>query len=370
MTNLRKLINIVVICFYVLSPYINNFFSGYNTTIIATLIIIPYSILGYLILNHKSTKFYVGVIIAVYIITIYLIYLPYGGIDKFIKLLPIVLSPGVALYLYREQQIERFFETLRYCCLICIFYTFADYENLIRAMIQGSRGVYGINPLNIANISCIMLLITFWNNFNGDWKNKDLIFYIFGLVGILASGSKGPIVALVVSATLLIMPYFRVFLTFKTLLVTVSLILLSTTAINIFSDNFLIIERLVDLSSGNNSSSLSIRQHMYKWTIKEIQNQPIAIGHGINNFKENYFYGTYPHNIILELAYEVGLISSIFVFLTIFVIISLELRNKNKAIYICLFLLIVSQFSHDMTFIRNILFMLMLSSLLAKTQKT
>lgn len=359
-----KYLTTFIICLYTLSPYLNNFFQNINTSLLTTILIIPLSMSGYIGINRKNKFFYTVFVIIVYIITIYAAYAQFGGLNKFVKILGIIFVPGLALYLYKKNIIDLFFKILRNCCVAAIVYAFIDYENLIRALITGSRSVYSINPLNIGNLASFILLITIYTRINGERKKKDAIFFGTGILGVIASGSKGPLIALIISAILILILNSQRLLTTKKVLIFILVSTILILGVFILKDEFQIISRLIDLKSGNNSSSVSIRQAMYSWVIGEISTKPLLIGHGIDVFSQNYFYGTYPHNIILELAYEVGLISAIVVFIPIiYCMLKLLILTKNKAAYFAIFLFIVSQFSHDVTFIRNILFMVMVSAL-------
>jgi len=357
-------VSMLLLSAYVLSPYLNNFFLSFNLTIICTIMILPVSVYGYLFLNKQTEWFYLVTALLIFILTMYLPYAQYSGFEKYLKLLAIIVVPGVALFIHRLDIEHRFFKWLQVLCAISILYAFSDVENFIRAMIAGSRSVYGINPLNISNLGAIMLITSIFFNFKDGFKTHDVGFYILGIVALIASGSKGPLLAFFIVLILIMIRNYQRLLKLKFIILVSIVVIAIIIALLFFRDEYAIIQRLIDMTSGNNQSSISTRQKMYIWTLNEILKNPLLLGSGIDVFNEHYSYARYPHNIVLEVAYEVGsLVAFVFyglLFLTAFIIF------YNKAplsVYMLIFLLVAAQFSHDVTFLRNIILMAMLASL-------
>ena len=99
------------------------------------------------------------------------------------------------------------------------------------------------------------------------------------------------------------------------------------------------IEKSVFLTSSNSGISNG-RIQIYKCAIDGIVAKPF-LGHGIGSFHDMYPQMNYPHNIILQLIFELGIVGSAILLLTVFqiiryaFIICLKQTNKFDLFLIC-----------------------------------
>ena len=176
---------------------------------------------------------------------------------------------------------------------------------------------------------------------------------IYYLVQMTMFGSRGPLfcIILLIAAflifkvnddskisinrrrlSLLIIGAFIVFICFSQLLQLIN-DFLSDYSISLNAvDKFLIMEENGDMSNG--------RKGISKVAWEGIWNSPI-IGHGISQFERNTGI-IYPHNFIIQMLYDGGLVLTLVVFVPIFKSLKRKIRIINKHDFICLMLLFFS----------------------------
>ena len=184
-------------------------------------------------------------------------------------------------------------------------------------------------------------------------KALSTIILISSLPIVLFSGSKGGLVALIVT---LLVYYFS---NQRMLFVRLVCILLIVTLIAFFmfatlpeSMQYYLIQRFFQISPDGISSDLLIHSRgiMWPYVFNYMNENPLTylFGVGIGNFGEIYGqYGgrLYPHNILIEFISELGVIG--LVLLLLFVYKFLYLKGNNVAGAIALYYFINAQFSGD-----------------------
>jgi len=290
---------------------------------------------------------------------------PIYGLSKlslslgYFYMLPLVLINVIKF----EKQEKLFIFGLCFSGLLLIsityFYYGGAYE-LIRTAKRFSRLKLGegANPIMTARyfgvgIISFLFVISTCKSFA-----LKIIFFIFSIISflyVIATGSKGPVVALILA--LLIFVYFasknRKTWIFFTIL---GLVIAGLVLMAVIPHEF-IMQRVI-----NKVGSLSGRLPVFLNALSYLGKSDLvelAIGHGFGDFGY-YFTGkdvrVYPHNIFLELFFEVGLIGLIvFVWWLIYPVTNYLKSKKNKldrtggfilAVYV--FSVINAQFSGDL----------------------
>lgn len=185
-------------------------------------------------------------------------------------------------------------------------------------------------------IPIIILFYKIYNKFN----IIDFILIIFGVSSIVIIGSRGPILSIILFSTIFIFidlirnrkKFKSVYMYFLGLIaVFFSFVYFEQILyqVNMFLIKFGISSRTMILLSGGNADFSTGRSYIYKLVIQKILEKPV-LGYGLAGDRI-FLYGSYPHNIFLEVLVQFGIIfgSSI---LTIFIFYWIKgiALNKNK----------------------------------------
>jgi hypothetical protein len=209
--------------------------------------------------------------------------------------------------------------------------------------------VYGINPIWLSravSFSLVFFVILYIHKkMKLFWM---LLFNSLILLVMIGSGSKAPILAVVISLGLLyIKDVFKVFLKIKNIFISLVLVLFavisSSIIVKIVPDET--IYRFTSFVNGEATDSA--REDLYKISLNLIPYHPLGIGLG--NFKQ-YSYLEYPHNIILESFVEGGWLFGIYlVFLIAFNFFILRRLSRTKDyLYQALYALFIMSFINSM----------------------
>ena len=172
-------------------------------------------------------------------------------------------------------------------------------------------------------------------------------------LGLLWSGSKGPLIMIVV---LLLLGQFSIkkFLRFFPMF---GIIWLLSDTLFKYSRAFRGLARMGDLFRGSlsaaDSGSVGTRADfiLYSWDI--FSDFP-AFGIGLNNWAHPLTRHTYPHNIFLEVFSELGLpMGLLFVVLVFYTIVKLQSLPRILALYLLMVLLV----SGDLSYFRYFIFL-------------
>lgn len=169
------------------------------------------------------------------------------------------------------------------------------------------------------------------------YKILSVILLVVQIVVSLSSGGRGGFVLAVVSAIVLILMRFtrRGTNVIQTSIGLVLIISAAVVVVNLLPDN---INNAVSLGSertfsyitksGIDLSETSNRDNVYREAIKDIKRSPV-IGYGLL-MKGSFIEGSWPHNIVLEVLLQGGIIYLIvFLFLMFKVVKKLRLLLKN-----------------------------------------
>lgn len=142
----------------------------------------------------------------------------------------------------------------------------------------------------------------------------------------LSSGSRGPVigVALALVGALFLSPGFRPYRGRATVILVIVGGVATWYAVNVGADGF---TRIISLLSGEGDASTQARQSLWAEGWATIQQSPLGIGWG--EYSSGVF--TYPHNLIIEVGIEAGVIVSSL--LVLYILVSLgRLAKLSKTI--------------------------------------
>lgn len=223
-----------------------------------------------------------------------------------------------------------------FICLPLFLYYHAIYDRMLflellvkSAYYQIALGIVFLLTTNLATpvydmvysylvlVPVILLIYKMFNQF----KLIDLVLSMAGIIAIVILGSRGPLVSILVfSVTLLISRAFE--LHAKSLLIfIVALVLLGFVFVNLD----LVLEFINSILVKHGISSRTLKLLMYRDTIDFSTGRNILFETTIEKITENPYFGyglagdrlflngTYPHNIVLEIVAQLGLVMGLIV---------------------------------------------------------
>jgi len=297
-----------------MAPILGGFLGEAYDYIFYSLIIIP-SLSGlYVIFKYRSINKDIGRVFLLLTFILYMIFMRYYqlywgdyGLNKINQIIVIVV-----LFMYLMPAIFRSFNDLE------IFYLSLFYLSLIIASILvlsygaslGRYSIFDANPIWMARICGICGLvgaIMLVNSYGGRKKNRvnRSILYLsllVSMVGIISTGSKGPMLSLLLSVLIIVQlkPRLKLSSTFFMLIVIGFLAYI----VGVFLFDSLILERYSAISI-QGSVAEGTRSELYKDGIDLILRFPFGVGFG--GFSD-YSVAQYPHNLLIEIFAEAGVI--------------------------------------------------------------
>lgn len=246
----------------------------------------------------------------------------YGG-DKLIEFILVMYLAFMSSFLfYSETEIKKYYKYLLTFNLIILFLMLFFNEISNFAIDRTTIGT--INPIWLARfLGEIIILLIF--------LIKKRIFLVFKyiliallIIGIIFTGSKGPLFSLILAFLIVNISYLKKNVSiqkllkgyFKILFVILCLIFfVKEVVLDLFSIDYLKERFVIENSEGSYGDHS--RFNMFKHAFEYFINQPL-LGNGIGSFGylfNGYDTRFYPHNIILEIMCELGIIG-----LTLFII--------------------------------------------------
>lgn len=211
-----------------------------------------------------------------------------------------------------------FFFSLAYLVLIILAWCFGLSDTYRLSFTK-------LNPISLSISLGIAILFIFWKL---KLNAKSISLIIITLVFMVYTGSRGPLLALFVVYTLYLIINarwgYKIFALLSGLFVSVVIV----SFYNVIVEYIPIISRF-DFSTEKGGMSVSIREYQYKSAIEIFTENPI-FGGGLT---ENHL-NMYPHNIILELLMNGGIVLfGCFILTMIFFVLSLSKRVKNIGLF-------------------------------------
>jgi len=171
-----------------------------------------------------------------------------------------------------------------------------------------------LNPISLGNFGASLLLLSLYKCSYSCKKSKDFLYFfslIIGIVTLLISFSKGPIVSFLVA--FIIISYLKIGIR-KTILFLIFVILIgSQLNSDIFTNIFHIFMNMFEVLNFNDSvatdESTSTRVSLYINSLEQFSNSPI-FGSGIVELNSH----SYPHNLLVEFLISSGIFGFILFF--------------------------------------------------------
>lgn len=165
--------------------------------------------------------------------------------------------------------------------------------------------------------------------------SKYVLFIFVGVLMVIMflTGSKGPILSLIITLLLLLYKYLNI----RYILVFVTLLLIGIFVIRMgyfpISDEVMFFfESRYDIQS-DESGSVSIRADMLRFVVNNFYKDGILVvlfGNGIGDFNGSFVGGYYPHNILAEFLYELGVIWLIILCILLLYVFTTFLKDKKN----------------------------------------
>lgn len=271
------------------------------------------------------------------------------GFEKLEGLLPTVGYILAIIGLYNHTHTDDFFQkyfklAITTNVVVCTLYSLLHVNEFVQVLSQSSRlGGSETNPIWIARMCCETAVMIFAER-KAKLCTKEW-FVILGLITLsFTTGSKGPIVCAIVVG----LYYYFFVLDNKVaehkLLVLVASIISAVLIVSMFSgsDNAFIQQRFSIESILTSDPGYRLDRYIY--TAKNILQRPFW-GHGFGTWGTAYWsqassipswmnvktlYADYPHNYILELWYESGIVPIMLFFYTVYCCGRFTKLNKYK----------------------------------------
>jgi O-antigen ligase len=332
-----------------------------NLICIITIILfsIVSTILSFNLIKNYKVIFLISIFLFSYLFFSSLFTLqPLYGIQKAFLgiLLPLVVFSLFARIKWTKDQILIFFVYVAFLLsFVAIIYKIKSgfFEREI------NYGVLGPIPFGWVNGFAFLIVAL--------KKNKKLAEYLsvlFFLSMVLWSGSKGPLLALLVVSLF----NFNKILGSKKITKFIMLFLLIGVVfvINLYAEEFRAVRSLLaffedpeDYSDGVGSGSVGTRLDYLNSAFNLFLENPL-FGNGFGSFVEIGVSHKYPHNVYIELLSETGLFAFL---LLIFIILKNSFKGIGQGV---LFILICLSFSGDFSYFRYALYPLLISTFISK----
>lgn len=244
------------------------------------------------------------------------------GHEKFFGLMTLTLFSAAAASLIRK---DGGFTPLARVWVICAIYLTA--ASLVTG--TGTRAAaFGANPIWLARALAIGLVFTGWLHWTRQLRASwAFLASIILLVGLFASGSRGPLLGAVVGLLVLVfaskMSGGRKFMT----LLGAAVAMVVLPKLPIFAES-----RIIAIATGEVENDLT-RNAMWSESLRVIGENPMGVGYGNwSSHVDGLARHNYPHNLFLEVFVEqgvlVGLLFSIIVACVLIGIFKKSKKNK------------------------------------------
>jgi O-antigen ligase len=269
---------------------------------------------------------------------------------KTIQYITVLLSAAFPFLVYKFS-IQRFYKySVILITLITVLYVplflkanmlFMTHYNLFE---NSPLGIIHGGYLTVGYIIGIALIILLYKDIY--IKEYRILLFIFLFVALLTTGARGPLIFLILILIFYIYTRKSIFLkiNIKTFLIVGMLFAIVIPFLMNkydFSDLFdRTFSRLTALEVAKKDSAANDRLKRISYVISKIDTEHILQGYGFGSFGIEYTghdIRTYPHNIILEILFELGLIGLAVYLLYIFLIIKKIYYHKD-ALSIVLFI--------------------------------
>ncbi len=282
------------------------------------------------------------------------------GIEKFINfwLIIVPISIVVAEKYDRKDVVNTFYVLLAVTCVLGLLSLLGL---SVSSRDDGRMTALGGGPIVFARWMGFGIITILFLPLKIKYFYKYFLIVIFFILA-LASGSRGPILSLFLTA------FLYVILNFNKVIIRVSLLVVLLVSFFVFSGLDKKISKLgnskrvfMNISKkGGSKQSTSTRSNLAIGSFLLLQNYPFGVGAGnwqivANNIRPTHLMPLeYPHNLVLEVACEYGLHTSLLLLLLLLYVFHLSYHkmiyyHKNKtSLYPLLFYLLLYFFLNSL----------------------
>jgi O-antigen ligase len=267
-----------------------------------------------LIVRKNYLNYFIGIFVLIYVILVYQFLGAYGeyGLNKFYYLLLIVFLSFISFpsFFRSIRSLEILSKMLFYASLIYCFFA------IILSGTGGSggrTGELGLNPAVLARICMVAGLYIICEIYFKGLNTMRLLILLFSCTAVFFTGTKTPVPVLFISYFFLTTKRFNVKTVFKIISQIVLFLILAFLVLKyIVPENFS--ERILNPEAFSSKEQFKEgnRFDLYTLSIDVIKNN--LLGTGFGGFALFHRFIIAPHNIIFEIAVEMGFIM-VFLFL-------------------------------------------------------
>ena len=323
---------------YVLSGYIKVFFITYNINlgIDITLLLALILVLKIVLFNKITIKkiFYTPIMLFLVFYIWMIMTLTFSSsveylFNKIFLFLTNILAFVFPLFFFSKIEIKSLLNKFVLVSTpLSIWFIFFILPNMYLNEIYNSVSATYLIVSLYSGMNILMLLLLKVKLFKNSYIN--LLFIILNIVVLILSGGRGGLVLAFLVLTIFV--FFKLKLKqLKLILTSTSLIILSgfiivnfisqTKYSELFERSIMRLELLTEFNGFNSGgNSVEVRTEMISFSYEKIFHSPTSLlfGYGIGSFSYEYtgIDGRgYPHNLVLEILFELGLIG-LLIFLT------------------------------------------------------
>ena len=248
------------------------------------------------------------------------------GLQKYFSFILIVF-PIVIIVIekFNSKEIKFFFKVILYFIVVLSFL------GLLVVVSSNERlSVLGGGPIVFARWMNVGIIIIFF--LQKRLSFKFIFLMLFFLILSLAAGSRGPILSLIVTALLYcVLNFKKLFLPIIVLLISIGFIITTTQ----FNTSFLNVGKTKRLITKDSRSKNARLVFIYR-SFDLIKVYPLGVGLGnwqtyANKFDAKHLLKhQYPHNLILEIFVELGLVTGILFLIVLIKLIFLSYNRMQK----------------------------------------
>lgn len=278
-----------------------------------------------------------------------------SGISKLFSLLLLLLLIISVLYIVNFLNASNFFSFITvFFIIIGVIYAIPIYLSVLSG---GTRGEFILSGPNVATRILFFAVCSSLYRYMVTKKNVYVYGSLLFFVSIILVGSRGGLVGAIVVFGLMF--FIRKILVQwkikKNFYITYKQLLLFPIGIGILLYSYgpvkrVVINRIIDTTFGGEEQVYTAgRDIIYSQAIEMIKRKPI-FGFGIDSFTS--FTGqVYPHNLLLEMMVEVGVIGAIIFFIFVLYAVLIMFKLKRSPLFVLsglpLYMVVVQMFSGE-----------------------
>lgn len=306
-------------------------------------------------LDRKKSFFLMVLLLYMICMTISLFYTPYQyqALEKYMKLLFLMFLILGTLFMAGEFKPKIFFNFVsNFFIIVGLVYAIPVFMDVISGAQRGDTGLSG------PNVTTRIFFFATCASLYRYSLTKRVVFQLaslFFIASIVLVGSRGGLVG----AVLILVMYFLIKEVFvpwriKTPRLTYKKVFLFPLIIAVLAFLYepvkkVFMDRIIGVTFGGNEVYTSGRDIIYAEAMSMIKEKPL-FGHGIDSFTL-YTGRVYPHNLLLEMMVEIGLLGAIFFLIFAIYAVFLMFKMKKSPLFILsgipLYMLIVQMFSGE-----------------------